>query len=72
VAGAFLTPHLTSIEEELVVRGISYEIIADGQAFAIKDQIANPEEKYGGRFNSKKHPKLPFTLPVGSNPGTMP
>src|ERR1041384_5501030 len=41
--GSFLFQHLQSIEEELIVRGVSYEILADGQVNAIRSQIANPE-----------------------------
>jgi hypothetical protein len=41
--GSFLFPHLQSIEEELIVRGVSYEILADGQVNSIRSQIANPE-----------------------------
>ena len=29
--GSFLVPHLMTIEEELILRGIKYEILADGQ-----------------------------------------
>ncbi|MNK01930.1 hypothetical protein D3C87_197440 [compost metagenome] len=41
--GSFLFPHLKTIEEELIIRGVSYEIVADGQVNAIKTEIANPE-----------------------------
>lgn len=41
--GSFLTPHLVKIEEELIIRGVKYEIISDGQANSIKSEIANPE-----------------------------
>jgi hypothetical protein len=41
--GSFLMPQLSSIENELVIRGVSYEILADGQADAIKRKIASPE-----------------------------
>lgn len=41
--GAFLFPHLQSIEEELIVRGVSYEIVSDGQVNNIRSQIADPE-----------------------------
>ena len=41
--GSFLTPHLAAIEDELIIRGVSYEVIADGQANAIKREIASPE-----------------------------
>ncbi|TSJ45044.1 asparagine synthetase B [Fluviicola chungangensis] len=41
--GSFLFPHLRTIEEELIIRGVSYEIVADGQVNAIRTEIANPE-----------------------------
>jgi len=41
--GSFLMPHLRSIEEELIIRGVKYEILADGQVNQIRSQIANPE-----------------------------
>src|SRR5690606_2923620 len=41
--GSFLLPHHNVIEEELTIRGVSYEVIADGQAISIKRGIANPE-----------------------------
>lgn len=41
--GSFLFPHLKGIEEELIIRGVSYEILADGQVNAIRTEISNPE-----------------------------
>lgn len=41
--GSFLAPHLSAIEDLLIVRGVSYEVIADGQSNAIKREIASPE-----------------------------
>ncbi|MDR0802826.1 asparagine synthetase B [Fluviicola sp.] len=41
--GSFLFPNLQGIEEELIIRGVSYEILADGQVNAIRTEIANPE-----------------------------
>lgn len=41
--GSFLFPHLQTIEEELIIRGVSYEIVADGQVNAIRTEISNPE-----------------------------
>ena len=42
--GSFLLPHLRTLEEELLVRNIRYEILADGQVNQIRSLIANPEE----------------------------
>ena len=41
--GSFLMPHLVTIEEELMIRGVSYQILTEGQVSQIKTQIANPE-----------------------------
>ncbi|MFT6283460.1 MAG: hypothetical protein ACJA0U_003603, partial [Salibacteraceae bacterium] len=65
--GSFMTPHLTTIEEELVIRGISYEIIADGQAAAIKEQISNPEANMEV-VQLEKVPKIAVYTPGGKQP----
>lgn len=41
--GSFLMPHLSKIEDELIIRGVSYEILADGQVKNIKREISSPE-----------------------------
>jgi len=41
--GSFLFPNMSSIEERLVIKGISYEIIPDAKANLIKTEIADPE-----------------------------
>ncbi len=41
--GSFMFKHLPAIEKECTVRGVSYAVIADGQAAAILDEIARPE-----------------------------
>lgn len=41
--GSFLIPHHRTIEEECVIRGVSYEIIADARATSIRMEIADPE-----------------------------
>lgn len=41
--GSFLMPHLGRLEDELIIRGVSYEVLADGQVNSIKRQIASPE-----------------------------
>ncbi len=41
--GAFLFPHLQTIEQELVIRGVSYEIVTDAGVNAIRTEIGNPE-----------------------------
>jgi hypothetical protein len=41
--GSFLIKYLKPIEDECVIRGVSYQIIADAQANAIMQEIASPE-----------------------------
>ncbi|MDX2361443.1 MAG: asparagine synthetase B [Crocinitomicaceae bacterium] len=65
--GSFLTPHLTSIEEELIFRGISYEILADGQANDIKHTIGNPEVNMEV-VQLEKAPKIAVYTPGGKQP----
>ncbi len=41
--GSFCFPHLKPLESECLIRGVSYEIIADAQYNRIVSDIANPE-----------------------------
>jgi hypothetical protein len=41
--GSFLFPHLKEIESECVIRGVSYEIVANAQRNAIISRIAQPD-----------------------------
>ncbi len=41
--GSFLFKYVQKFENELVIRGVSYEVISDAQAVQIKEQIASPE-----------------------------
>ncbi len=41
--GSFLIEHIPGVEQECTIRGISYQVIADGQAAAILREIADPE-----------------------------
>lgn len=65
--GSFLTPHLVTIEEELLLKGISYEVIADGQANVIRNQIANPEVNMEV-VQLEKAPKIAVYTPPGKQP----
>lgn len=65
--GSFLSPHLSSIEEELVLRGISYEILADGQVNGIKRMIASPEQNMEV-VQLEKAPKVAVYTPSGKMP----
>lgn len=41
--GSFLFPYSATLEKECNVRGVSFRVIADGQAAAIRAEIADPE-----------------------------
>lgn len=41
--GSFLLPNVSAIENELVIRGVSYSILSDGQVENIKSHIALPQ-----------------------------
>lgn len=65
--GSFLTPHLVNIEEELIIRGISYEILADGQVNGIKREIGSPEVNME-IVQLEKAPKIAVYTPGGKQP----
>lgn len=65
--GAFLLPHLRSIEEELIVRNVRYEVITDGQTNQIRSQIANPEVNMEV-IQLEKAPKIAVYTPNGKQP----
>lgn len=41
--GSFMFPHHNRFEQELAIRGVSYQVIADVQANAIINEIAHPD-----------------------------
>ena len=65
--GSFLIPHLKSSEEELILRGVKYEVVADGQVNFIKNQIANPETNMEV-IQLEKAPKIAVYTPKGKQP----
>lgn len=65
--GSFLFPHLQTIEEELVIRGVKYEILTDGQVNSIRTQIGNPEVNME-IVQLEKAPKIAVYTPEGKQP----
>lgn len=65
--GSFLCPHLSALEEELIIRGVTYEVIADGQANSIRNQIASPEVNME-IVQLEKAPKMAVYTPGGKQP----
>lgn len=65
--GSFLLPQSKTIEEELLIRGIRYELLTDGQANNIRNQIANPEVNQE-IVQLEKAPKIAVYTPKSSLP----
>ena len=65
--GSFMCPHSVKIEEELTIRGIRYEVITDGQANGIRNQIANPDVNQE-IIQLEKAPKIAVYTPKGKQP----
>jgi hypothetical protein len=65
--GSFLIPHLKNAEEELILRGVKYEVLADGQVNSIKNQIGNPETNME-IVQLEKVPKIAVYTPKGKQP----
>lgn len=66
--GSFLIKYYRDVEKECgVVRGVSYEVIADVQAQKIKNEIANPEVNQEV-VKLEKSPKIAVYSPDGKQP----
>ena len=65
--GSFLIPHLVTIEEELMIRGVSYQILTEGQVNQIKNEIANPEVNMEV-IQLEKPPKIAVYTPPNKQP----
>jgi hypothetical protein len=65
--GSFLIKHYKDIEKECVVRGVSYDIIANVQAQKIRTDISNPEVNQEV-IKLEKSPKIAVYSPSGKMP----
>lgn len=65
--GSFLMPQYSTIEEECIIRGVSYEVIADVSAQQIKNEIADPEVNMEV-VKLEKAPKIAVYTPDGKQP----
>lgn len=65
--GSFLFPNLRALEEELALRNIKYEVLADGQVNQIKREIGNPETNME-IVQLEKAPKIAVYTPPGKQP----
>ncbi len=65
--GSFMCKHAVEIEKECVIRGVSFEIIADVQATSILTQIADPELNMDVA-RLEKVPRVAVYSPQGKQP----
>jgi len=65
--GSFMFSHTKAFEQECLVRGVSFEIIADSKANAILAEIANPELNMDA-VKLEKSPKIAVYTPSGKQP----
>lgn len=65
--GSFMMQHVKALEEELLIRGVSFEIIADVKANAILQEIADPEINMDA-VKLEKAPKIAVYSPKNKQP----
>ena len=66
--GSFAFPHAAKIENELVVRGVSYSVISDAQYQSIMTQISSPDVNMDV-MKLEKMPKIAVYSPKTAAPG---
>ncbi len=65
--GSFLLQNTKPIENECIIRGVSYEIISDAKAASILEEIASPESNTDA-VKLEKAPKVAVYSPKGKLP----
>jgi hypothetical protein len=65
--GSFLTPWHPAIQNELVVRGVTFEVISDAQANQILSEIASPAVNYDV-MRLEKYPRIAVYSPKTAQP----
>jgi len=65
--GSFAFPYNPEFEKECILRGVSYEMLADAQYNAIKTKIADPEENMDA-VKMEKAPKIAIYSPKTKQP----
>jgi hypothetical protein len=65
--GSFMIPQVKEIENECLVRGVSYEIIADAQANLITEEISSPSQNMDVVL-MQKAPKIAVYTPPNKQP----
>lgn len=65
--GAFMFPNNKAFTDELAIRGVSYEVIADSRSTAILEEISNPELNQDA-VKLEKPPKMAVYSPKTKQP----
>lgn len=65
--GSFMIKGVKAIQDEMLIRGVSYEIIPNAKSTAILSQIANPESNTDV-IKLQKPPKMAVYSPSGKQP----
>jgi hypothetical protein len=65
--GSFLIDHYEEVQQECVIRGVTFQVIADGQAAAILAEIGDPEVNMEV-VKLEKAPKIAVYAPDGFQP----
>ncbi|HEY0653820.1 MAG TPA: asparagine synthetase B [Chryseosolibacter sp.] len=65
--GSFMIKHHPAIQNELVVRGVSFEVISDAQANEILTEIASPAVNYDV-MKLEKYPRIAVYSPKSKQP----
>ena len=65
--GSFMVQHHPAIQNELVVRGVSFEVISDAQANQILNEIASPAVNYDV-MKLEKYPRIAVYSPKSNQP----
>jgi len=65
--GSFMFKHSQKFENELVIRGVGYQVISDAQANNILSEIASPNSNMDA-MKLEKHPKIAVYSPKSKQP----
>jgi hypothetical protein len=65
--GSFLLPDTENIRKECQIRGVSFEVLSDGEANSILDDISSPSQNMETVI-LEKAPKIAVYTPKGLNP----
>lgn len=65
--GSFLLPDAQEIRRECQIRGVSFEVLSDGQANSILDEISSPSQNMENVL-LEKAPKVAVYTPPGKKP----